>query len=469
MRRLSALIGFGTLGLLLTAAGCGDDTSGGADTRTGADTILADAGDDVAADTTIATEDAATGDTAAADDTAAPADTVTPTDTAVADTAVADTAVADTALTDTTVEDTGSGPDTTDPHPCSAAPAAHTRHVVLSYPVAADMSQTNVWKAFPLNSDGSISATGTTFTMGYTAGGVVAFSPDGSLGFAVQEDGTLGVFRLGDDGQVTVISAGADPGVYADRVVVDGDRLLIINPNWPASGGGVYAAGYDCDGNIKAAQLLYETKNAHGVVTREGDQLVVSRAAGDTTFGHLHLMREGTAGWHRAAGADLFGHDEASLSALAVTGDGRYALVGQNAEFSAEPNVIGVAALGTDTIAPEAPVSFNDPVALVVSPYDDAVLAVSGYGNDVHVLAYDPGGVAPFTDLGTPTYVTQKPQLPADAVLVGGDHPDLVFVVETLAVRRFRFEGGGVVTDLGRSLEFSEGFVNMPGAIGVQP
>ena len=463
--RLSELIGIGTLALVLSA-GCGDDTSGGTkDTRDGdADVSFGDAipGDTQTSDTALA--DTALPDSMVADTAgdAAVGDTSVA-DTTVADTSVADTTVADTAVADTTVADT------TASHPCSGAPASHTRHVVLSYPYAANGSHANTWKAFPMTADGDLGAATATFTMGRAVWGVVAFSPDGSLGFAAQEDGTLGVFAMGGAGQPTVVSAGADPGVYLDGVVVDGDRLLLVNPNWAESGGGIYAAPYDCDGTIGTATLLYGSKNASYVLPRGADQLVTSRAAGDTSFGHLHLMRETGGTWSKIAGADLFGHDTAQLSALAVTVDGRFALVGQNSEFSTEPNVIGVAALGADTVTAGAPVSFNDPVALAVSPHEDVVLAVSGYGNTVRVLSYDPTGVTPFADVGAPTYVTQAPQLPGDAVIVGGDHPDLVLVIENLAVRRFRFDGGGVVTDLGRAAYAGEGYEHIPGALGVQP
>ena len=180
-------------------------------------------------------------------------------------------------------------------------------------------------------------------------------------------------------------------------------------------------------------------------------------------------MRPGAAGFTRVGGADLFGHDEAILSALALTPDGRFALVGDNSEFSGVDTAIGAAAL-SDTGVTAVPRlrPFPDPMAIVASPHGDALLAVSGYSNAVRVLGYAPNAATPFTDLGPPTYVTTKPQLPSEAVIVGGAWPNHVLVVENVALRRFRFDGGQVVTDLGRTAEGS-GLQAIPGAIGVQP
>ena len=52
--------------------------------------------------------------------------------------------------------------------------------------------------------------------------------------------------------------------------------------------------------------------------------------------------------------------------------------------------------------------------------------------------------------------------------VVGGAFPDLVFVAEVEGIRRFRFEGGGVVTDLGRTAAGTTD-EDMAGAIGMQP
>ena len=152
-----------------------------------------------------------------------------------------------------------------------------------------------------------------------------------------------------------------------------------------------------------------------------------------------------------------------------MTQDGRFALVGDNQFFAAADNRIGIARVeeaalkSFDLITP-----ILDPVALVASPYNDAVLVVSGYGDAVYVLGYDASGQGSFVDLGEPSYTTGRPLLPGSAALVGGAFPDLVLVAENIALRRFRFDGVGGVVDLGKVLE-RDAYDAIPGALGVQP
>ena len=51
---------------------------------------------------------------------------------------------------------------------------------------------------------GEIHDDGTRFSMGRATMGRVRFTPDGELGFAVQEDGSVGVFSLSASGEPAV-------------------------------------------------------------------------------------------------------------------------------------------------------------------------------------------------------------------------------------------------------------------------
>lgn len=454
---------------------CGDEE--GATVRDTADARLVDTGDGSSADTAVADTNADAQDPDAGDagevrdagDATDTSDTRDPDDTKDA---------SETGDTSDTVEpsDTAETSDTADAQgevdtavPCEGLAAGHARHVVLSYPYTAAGGSAKAWKVLALEADGSLGAVTDTLTMGRAVHGRIAFTPDGRLGFAPQDNGTLGVFAFDAQGRAKVLAAELDPGVYATAVAVDGDRLLLVNPNWAESGGGVYAAALDCDGNVGPAARLYTAKNAVDVAVRgNGDHLVVARAAGDATFGHLHQLRAGSGAWTRVDSVDLFGHDEAILTAIALMADERFALVAQNSEFSAEPNAIGVARLDGAGLLAEDPIEVNDPVSLVASPYGDAALVVSGYGNAVRILSYDPAASTPIKDLGEPAYIVSRPSLPGDAVLVGASHPGQVLVVENVAVRRFRFDPKAKLVDLGRTAAGS-GTASIPGAIGVQP
>lgn len=371
------------------------------------------------------------------------------------------------------------GPEVVQPTCITLAPG-HTRHVVVSRPYSSTGGAATLWEVFPLLSDGTLGASRGTFDMGAAGrafGGKVAFTADGALGVTVHDRGEVGVIAIDEDGGVEVVMPATDLGPYVDRVIVRGDDLYLLDSNWANNGGGVYHATLACDGTIGKVERLYPTKLVAGLVlvdTPGGvEHLVAAREAVTTTPGHLHRVAKVGETWTRLDGVDVFGDDEAILSALAVTPDQRYAVVGDNSAFSSSSNRVGVASLGPGgwggPMSTKPALSpFNDPYDLVASPYNDAVLVVLGFANRVNVLSYAPSSATPFTNQGSPTYVVQAPQLPGDAVLVGGGHPDLVLVVENTALRRFRFNGDGTVSDLGRVIAGS-GFLAIPGAIGVQP
>lgn len=420
--------------------------------------------DTTAPDTTVPETTAP--DTTAPDTT--PADT-TVADTTAADTTAADTTPADTATPDTTPADTT--PADTAPGPtCLTLSPAHRRHVVLARPYAEpDGAQSPRWQVLPLGDDGTLGKVTDDFTMGRAHSGVVAFRADGALGVSVHDDGTIGVFALDEGGRATVIAPSLDPGAYVDQVLVFDDHLLLVDGKWAESGGGIYRAPLGCDGAVGLATRLYPTKLAAALVLDGDRHLVAAKEAVTTTHGSLHLIAPAGDAWTRVTGADLFDGEDDILSALAITRDGRFALVGDNSFFSGVDNRVGVAALGEGTItAVDVLTPLLDPMAIVASPYDDAILVVSGYGDAVRVLSYDRDRDPPFIDRGEPDYVTSPPALPADAVLVGGAFPDLVLVVENQAVRRFRFDGDGGVTDLGPTA-IGDSYDAIPGAIGVQP
>ena len=134
------------------------------------------------------------------------------------------------------------------------------------------------------------------------------------------------------------------------------------------------------------------------------------------------------------------------------------------------PNRVGVARLDGDTITvaqllPDVP----DPVAILASPFDDVVLVVDGFGSAILAFDYAPDEVAPLTPRGELSYTVRPPSLPGSAVSIGrGALDGLAFIAENLAIRVVRFDGGGVVTDVG-PFELGEGSENIPGAIGVTP
>lgn len=358
---------------------------------------------------------------------------------------------------------------------CPRAPAAadRARWVVVSHPFAAGGGDGNRYSVLALSETGELSTTETSFTMGTGSGGTIAFTPDGEIGVLAQKDGTVGIFRIADDGSVTVIEPAYDGTFYASSVVADpaGTHVWILDSQWRESGGGIYRLDIDCDGSVVGDELVAPSKLPYVMVMRDathalvGAQDVLSSTAGDDA----HLVRLGAAP-ATLAGADAFGDDESIVASGALTANGRHFLLGDNSAFSGAPNRVAVVSVDGDALAPvQVLTPIEDPVAIVASPFDDAAIVASGFGDAIFVLDYDPDALTPFTLTGELTYSGGPPQLPGGALLVDrGSLEGLALVAENVAVRRVRFEGGGTVTDLGATTVGS-GVENVVGAIGVTP
>ena len=360
-------------------------------------------------------------------------------------------------------------------NPCPRPPAAadRTRAVVVSMPYTAGGGQASTWALWTLDQAGALADTGQRFEMGRAVNGRVAFTPDGVVGLATQADGSLGVFRV-EDGAVTVVHARFRGSFYAERVVVapDGASAWVVDPNWANNGGGVYRVDIGCDGTLTDRGRWFESKLAARLDVRGGRAVVAAAEVGTgSPAGHdAHLVDWSQDPPVRLGGVDAFGDDKAIVAGFAVTADGKYALLGDYSEFSGLPNRVAVVGVGATALTATTVLTpVEDPVAIVASPFDDAALVVSGYGDAIFALDYAPAAATPFTRLRALTYSGTRPQLPGDAVLVErGALRGLVLVVENTGLRRVRFAGGGAVTDLGKT-STGTGTAAIPGALGVQP
>jgi hypothetical protein len=312
-----------------------------------------------------------------------------------------------------------------------------------------------------------------TFALGRATSGEIAFTPDGEVGLVAQEDGTVGVFRL-RGGAPQVVHAAFRGKFYADSIVMDpgGERAYVLDAQWRENGGGVHAVRIGCDGQLEDEGLVAAARLPRGLaLLPEGRALlaaedVLTSRAGDSA----HLL-ELTPKPAIIGGADAFGDEEAMISALAVTADGRYALIGDNSEFSGIPNRIAVVEiLQSGLRAVQVLKDLNDPVSIVASPFGNAALFASGYGNALFALSYSADApMVPFAVRGEVAYNGRKPQLPDGAVLLTrGALRGKVLLAELQGVRQVRFLPDGGVADDGL-FAVGTGLANIVGAIGVQP
>jgi hypothetical protein len=110
-----------------------------------------------------------------------------------------------------------------------------------------------------------------------------------------------------------------------------------------------------------------------------------------------------------------------------------------------------------------------DPFAIATSPFDDAVLVGSGYGDALFGLTYGADAEPAFVLGGEVDTVGTPVALPGSMAAVHrGALRGLVLVTENLLVRRLRFDGEGGVEDLG-PFDLGEDLDDIPGALGVQP
>ncbi|MFT3769193.1 MAG: hypothetical protein QM820_27455 [Minicystis sp.] len=356
-------------------------------------------------------------------------------------------------------------------------PADGPRKVVVALPYDADGNGAKTWEVLDLDATGALAKTGATFEMGRAPWGQIAFTPDGKVGIAVHGDGTLGVFRFDGGGAPAVVHAAFKGSFYAGTVIVDpsGDGAYVLDPNWRNNGGGLYRVSIGCDGTLTDLGLVAPSKLAYGLVRlgQTPDRAVLAAAdvlaseAGDSA----HLLDLGGSAPALLGGAAAFPDDEAIVSAIARTHDDRFVLIGDNSEFASVPNRVAVVAVNGGGLAQAQTLTpVEDPFSIVTSPFDNAAIVVSGYGNALFALGYDPdNATAPFTVKGQVTYVGKKPQLPGDAIVVErGALRGLVVLAENDGVRRVRFEQDGQITDLGL-FSLGAGVENIPGAIGVTP
>jgi hypothetical protein len=369
---------------------------------------------------------------------------------------------------------TNDPPPAGDPTKCTRAPktADLARKVVVSHPYGKEAEdKAKLFEVLELSLDGKLTRTGKTFEMG-RAFDTITFTPDGEIGMAVQEDGSIGVFAFDANGEVRVVQAAFTGDFYAHRIVVskDGTHAFIVDENTDNNGGGVHAAKIACDGSLTYEGLVVPGGRAHAMALVPNDPdraILVGYKAHDSKDGdYIHRLDLAAPNVPRLASGKAFGDEDAIASSVSISHDGKYALVTDNGFVKGSRMV----AVDLGTMAPLPVVSTPNPAAVVFSPWDDAALLLSSDGEDaLRLVRYDATKASPFTMGSEITYAGGKTSLPTvAAVIERGALKGTVLVLEVTAVRTLTFASGGTITDKG-TLDFGEGYDSITGALGVQP
>ncbi len=377
----------------------------------------------------------------------------------------------------TTEPTPGSSPPSETPAQPAACPRVakaddRTRKVVVSHPFGEDGSKANLYEVLELSSEGALTRTNETFEM---ARGLseIAFTPDGEVGLVAQEDGSVGVFTFDAAGKVRVVHAAFTGQFYPSHVVVsrDGARAFLIDPQTANNGGGVHEVRIGCDGSLTYVGLTVPGGQAHAMAllpTNPDRAVLVAGAAFDSASGdYAHTLDLSMATPKRLASGPVFGDSDAIASWVAVTPDGKWALVTDNG-FAMGSRMAPVA---LDTMKPAPTMTVANPAAVVMSPFGNAALLLESDGEDaLRALTYDPAKTdAPFTLGPEVAYKDgKKTELPLIAFAIDrGSLKGRVLVAENQAVRQLVFAPDGAITDLGTTT--FEGFTGIVGSLGVQP
>lgn len=353
-----------------------------------------------------------------------------------------------------------------------------SRAVVVSHPFSAAGDHDTRFEVLSLSPTGTLVSTGVVFHMGEAQSGVIAFTPDGQLGMAVQADGTLGIFQLLTDGGVQVLDAGFSDGFYADvvRITDDGRHAYVLDGDTTNNGGGIYQLDIGCDGTVTSQGQLLGLNTPRSIDFLHGDptRAVVGATSPDGgTLADAYLM-SGFNGVGTVPGlvaeAPLFPDHDAISSGLAVTEDDQFALLSDDGLFAG--NRVGVARITATGLVGVEVLSTSNPAGVVTSPYNNAGLVLNSDGTDgLTGLSYDPANLAqPFGLTGQLSYVGPRPQLPSEAqVLRRGPLFGRVLIGELSGVRQVQFNPDGSITDLSVHNADGDHIEDIIGAMGAQP
>jgi hypothetical protein len=359
--------------------------------------------------------------------------------------------------------------------PRTAAAADRARKVVVSHPFANGGGKAGTFEVLSLSQTGELTKTGETFEMG-PAYSEIVFTPDGKVGLVAEDDGSLGVFTFDDKGKVKIVHASFKGDFYARHVVVarDGTRAFVLDEQTEKNGGGVYEVAIGCDGTLTSKGLVVPGGTAHAMALMPNDPdravLIAGKAMGSPANTYAHRLDVSTTVPKLLASGGVFPDAEAIASWVSITRDGKYALVTDNG-FSVGSRVAAVALDTMKPLAPIATTATKNPVAFVMSPFDNAGLLLNSDGEDaLRVVRYDASNAAtPFTIGAEVTYVGGKTELPTLAFTIDrGALKGRVLVAELQSVRQLTFSSDGKLTDLG-PVKLGEGSTSVVGSLGIEP
>ena len=224
-----------------------------------------------------------------------------------------------------------------------------------------------------------------------------AVHPDGSLGIAPLDDGTISIVEVDAGGSVRVVEAGFTTGFYAEAVAMhpSGERVYVVDRNWEENGGGLYVLDLDCstgapsvpdDLPVDELGRLVATRLPAAALPIPGrpDRLVLISGPTpadvrliDTTSGAI--LDE----------VDVFPDDDAWLTTGAITPAGDLVLLTDTSAWSSRDNALAAVRVTGDSLTDVGSDALYDGVGIGISPDGTTAIVSSGYGDDIVRLSLD--------------------------------------------------------------------------------
>jgi hypothetical protein len=372
----------------------------------------------------------------------------------------------------------GGGGDGSGSATCTRMPEAadRTRFAVLARPYDKDGNSATTFEVLQLSATGTLTRFSPTrmFDLGYRMPfGNITFTPDGKIGIAPLDNGTLGVFAIDAEGVVTVLNPGVTGSFYADRVVMDpsGERAWVVDRNTRENGGGIYEIGIGCDGSITDRGQVAAAK-APGGLAFSGTRAVIAARdilGSPMTVSDVHILDFASTTPTYVGGGDAFGDDDQVFGGFALSHDGMTAFIGDS-NFGGT-NRVAVASVGATSVTSLQVIpNITDPSAITASPFGDVAVVSSSQPPNEGIYVLDKNGPSnTWRNRGELTYVGGTSELPGDQVLLErGSLNGHLFVSELSRIRQLTIDPSGTVTDTA-SLVFGDGLEEIGGALGIQP
>lgn len=330
------------------------------------------------------------------------------------------------------------------------------------------------WAVLTLSADGTLTDTSASIAAGRTYVNPGVFTPDGSLGIAPLDDGTISIVEVDAGGSVRVVEAGFTTGFYAEAVAMhpSGERLYVVDRNWEENGGGLYVLDLDCstgapsvpdDLPVDELGRLVATRLPAAALPIPGrpDRLVLISGPTpadvrliDTTSGAI--LDE----------VDVFPDNDAWLTTGAITPAGDLVLLTDTSAWSSRENALAAVQVTGDALTDVGSDTLYDGVGIGISPDGTTAIVSSGYGDDIVRLSLDATAADAVTVEGSLTASTDPPQLPGGIVTVQrGSLAGHSLVAEVYGIRSIQLGPSGEAMDLG----LTGGRLVNPAGLLVQP